>query len=143
MLCSSTAGFGSFQGKAKEVCFAFVALAGGQNGTRQEEAPLLYFFSLLVLCKKPSNSILLICKRILFWLCRRTRLSVQTDHQTDWRLVSVFFSFHESPAVISISLSVLLCCGSGGMGERLLSCPHSKAGLTHLLLTQAYSHQAT
>lgn len=56
MLCSSTAGYGFFQDKAKEVCFALVALAGGHDGMRQEKAPLLYFF--IMLCKKPSNSIL-------------------------------------------------------------------------------------
>lgn len=33
----------------------------------------------------------LICKRILFWLCRRRWLSIQADHQTDWRLLSGFF----------------------------------------------------
>lgn len=45
MLCTSTAGFGFFQDKEKEVCFAFVALAGGHDGMRQEEAPILYFLA--------------------------------------------------------------------------------------------------
>lgn len=51
MLCTNTDGFGFFQDKAKEVGFALVALAEGHDGTRQEEASLLYFFSLLALCK--------------------------------------------------------------------------------------------
>ena len=115
MRFSGDAGIGFFQHKANEVCFALVALAGGHDGMRQEKAPLLYFFSLFCILQEAFKFDTLICKIILFWLCRRRWLWVQTDHQTDWRLISVFFPLHESPAVISISLPILLCCGSAGV----------------------------
>lgn len=64
-----------------------------------------------------------------------------TDHQTSWRLL-VFPPLHKSPALISISLSTLLSCGSGGMGEGLLSPSPPKAGTRYLLLIEACSRQA-
>lgn len=47
MRCSSTAGFGSFQDKAKQICFVVVALAGGHDGKRKEKASLVFFSAFL------------------------------------------------------------------------------------------------
>lgn len=141
MLSSSTAALGVFQDKAKEAFIALVALAGGHGGTRQEKAPLLYFFSLLSLCKKPSNSILQFVKEFCFGYMGGCVFQYRQMIRQTGDLY-LFFALSWPPAGISISPSVLLCHKSGGTGERVFSCPSSRDSPARWLLMQACSHQA-
>lgn len=68
-------------------------------------------------------------------------VTFSTNRSSNRLEASGFFRLHKSPAVICISLSILLCCGSGGMGEGLLSLPLTKAGTSYLLLIEACSCQ--
>lgn len=140
-VCTSTAGFDFFKDKAKGVCFAFFGFGWRSWWNEAKESSSVVFLQPSCALQEAFKFNTLICKRIMFWLWRRRLLSVLMDHQTGWRLL-FFPPLHKSPAVISISLSTLLSCGSGGISEGLLSLPPPKAGTRYLLFIEACSCQA-
>lgn len=106
-----------------------------------KESFSVVFFQPSCALQEPFKFNTLIYKIILFWSWRRRQLSVVIDHQTGWRLL--FCSPpHKYPAIISVSLSSLLACGSGGMGDRLLSIPPPKPSISYMLLLEACSRRA-
>lgn len=141
MLCTSTAGFGFFQEKSKEVCFALVSLAGCHDITRWKVTLPLYFFSLLVLCKKPSNSISWFVKEFNFGYVGggdfqyRLIIRLETYIWVFFFLSSWIPCYHQH-----FPLCSALLCGSG---EMVTGCCHVPLPKQAAPVSHSYKPTAT